>query len=266
MVTSAPIARPEPMPGHAVILAGGMATRLGALAKNTPKPLLSVAGRPFIAHIIAHCRRHGVCKFIVLAGPHEHAFRRALGNGRPLGVSIEVVAEPVQAGTAGALFYVRDRLEDTFLLLNGDSLFLADLSALCAGQARTVRSPQPWGTIAVRRVADTGRYGRVEVDHGLITRFGEKSVVGAGLINAGVYHLSRRILEVIGRPPVSLEQEVFPRLVREKLLRAHRLAGNFIDIGIPEDLERAREVVPVWLGCADDAGEQPGANGCIDAR
>jgi D-glycero-D-manno-heptose 1,7-bisphosphate phosphatase len=252
------------MPRHAVILAGGMATRLGALAKNTPKPLLRVAGRPFIAHIIAHCRRHGVGEVIVLAGPHEQAFRRVLGNGRTLGVSIEVVAEPVPAGTAGALLYVRDRLEDTFLLLNGDSLFQADLLALCEGQA--ARSPQPWGTIAVRRVGDTGRYGRIEVNHGLITQFGEKSVVGAGLINAGVYHLSRRILEAIGKPPVSLEQEVFPRLVREKLLCAHLLAGNFIDIGIPEDLERAREVVPAWLGCADDAGEQACANWCIDAK
>jgi NDP-sugar pyrophosphorylase family protein len=252
MATGAPIKRPNRMPNHAVILAGGMATRLGQLAKNTPKPLLSVAGRPFIAHIIAHCRRHGVRQFIVLAGPHEHAFRWTLGDGRTLGVSIEVVAEPDPAGTAGALLYIRDRLEDTFLLLNGDTLFLSDLMALCEGEARKVRSPQPWGTIAVRRVEDTSRYGRVEVDQGRITRFGEKSGSGAGLISAGVYHLSRRILEAIGEPPVSLEQDVFPRLVREKLLCAHLLAGNFIDIGIPEDLERAREVVPSWLSSMDE--------------
>jgi D-glycero-D-manno-heptose 1,7-bisphosphate phosphatase len=231
-----------------------MATRLGKLAKDTPKPLLSVAGRPFIAHIIAHCRRHGVRRFIVLAGPHEHAFRRALGDGRMSGVSIEVVAEPQPAGTAGALLYVRDRLGDTFLLLNGDSLFQTDLMALWEGEARKVRSPQPWGTIAVRRVEDTSRYGCVEVDQGLITRFGEKSGLGAGLISAGVYHLSRRILEAIGEPPVSLEQDVFPRLVRDKLLCARVLAGNFIDIGVPEDLVRAREVVPSWLSSVDDAG------------
>jgi NDP-sugar pyrophosphorylase family protein len=254
MVDNASIARPDGMPRLAVILAGGMATRLGALAKDTPKPLLDVAGRPFIAHIIAHCRRHGLREFIVLAGPHEHAFRRCLGNGRTLGVSIEVVAEPAPAGTAGALLYVRDRLGDTFLLLNGDSLFQADLLALCQGQTPKVRSPQPLGTIAVRRVEDTGRYGRVEVDQGLITRFGEKSGVGAGLINTGVYHLSRRILEAIAEPPVSLEQDVFPRLVREKLLRARSLAGNFIDIGIPEDLERARELLPSWLRPIDDEG------------
>src|SRR5262249_52553839 len=105
---------------------------------------------------------------------------------------------------------------------------------------------------AVRRVEDMRRYGRVEIDHGLIIRFGEKSGSGPGLINAGVYYLSRRILEAIGQPPVSLEQDVFPRLVREKLLFAHILAGNFIDIGIPQDLERAREVLPSWLQGVDD--------------
>src|SRR5262249_9792540 len=123
MANDAPIARLEAMPRLAVILAGGMATRLGALAKNTPKPLLKVAGRPFITHIIAHCRRHRVCEFVVLAGLHADKFRLALGNERGLGVSIEVVAEPFPAGTAGALHHVRDRLGDTFLLLNGDSLF-----------------------------------------------------------------------------------------------------------------------------------------------
>src|SRR5262249_57241720 len=89
MVNSAPIARPDRLPNHAVILAGGMATRLGALAKDTPKPLLSVAGRPFIAHIIAHCRRHGVREFIVLAGPHQHAVRPALRHAPLFGASTE---------------------------------------------------------------------------------------------------------------------------------------------------------------------------------
>ena len=188
----------------------------------------------------------------MLAGSHEHAFRQALGNGRTLGVSIEVVGEPTPAGTAGALLYVRDRLGDTFLLLNGDSLFQVNPLALRRGVAPKQGSRQPWGTIAVRRVEDTRRYGRVEVDHGLIIRFGEKSGSGAGLINAGVYHLSRRILEAIGQPPVSLEHGVFPRLVREKLLGARILAGNFIDIGIAKDLERAREVLPSWLKGVDD--------------
>jgi len=250
MTDEAPSAWRGGLPRQAVILAGGMATRMGALAMDTPKPLLKVAGRAFIEHIIAHCRRYQVGEFIVLAGPHEPKFRAALGNGSALGVSIEVVAEPAPAGTAGALHYVRHRLGDWFLILNGDSLFLADLLALCEGPTPTIR-PQPWGTIAVRRVGDTGRYGRVEVDQGLITNFGEKSRSGAGLINGGIYCLSQRILEAIGEPPVSLEQDVFPRLLRHKRLRAQILDGNFIDIGIPADLERARQVLPSWLNVID---------------
>jgi len=254
MADEAPGVRRGGLPRQAVILAGGMATRLGALASDTPKPLLKVAGRPFIEHIIAHCRRYQVREFIVLAGPHEQKFRAALGSGRALGVPIEVVAEPAPAGTAGALHYVRRRLGDRFLMLNGDSLFLADLLALCERPAPNAQAPEPWGTIAVRRVADTGRYGCVEVDQagqGLITNFGEKSRSGAGLINAGIYCLSQRILEAIGEPPVSLEQDVFPRLLRHKRLRAQILDGNFIDIGIPADLERARQVLPSWLNVID---------------
>jgi len=125
---------------------------------------------------------------------------------------------------------------------------------LCEDQASKARSSESWGTIAVRHVEDTGRYGRVEIDQGLISSFGEKSHAGPGLISAGIYCLSRRILEAIGEPPVSLEQDVFPQLVREKLLRAQILAGNFIDIGIPEDLKRAREVLPAWLNRVSRAG------------
>ncbi len=237
----------EALPRQAVILAGGRATRLGELARDTPKPLLAVGGRPFIEHVILHCRRYGVREFLILAGPFEDKFRAALGDGQHLGVSIQLVPEPAPAGTGGALHYVADRLADTFLMLNGDSLFQADLLSLVrSGQASTRRSP-PWlGTVAVRRVGDTGRYGRIEIDDGLVTQFAEKSGSGAGLINGGIYCLSRGVLDALGKPPVSIEQDVFPRLARERLLRGAILEGNFIDIGIPDDLRRAETVVPAW--------------------
>ncbi len=237
----------EALPRQAVILAGGRATRLGELARDTPKPLLAVGGRPFIEHVILHCRRYGVREFLILAGPHADKFRAALGDGQHLGVSIQLVPEPAPAGTGGALHYVADRLADTFLMLNGDSLFQADLLDLVlTEQASTRRSPQWLGTVAVRRVDDTGRYGRIEIDGGLITGFAEKSGSGAGLINGGIYCLSRRVLDAIGKPPVSIEQDVFPRLARERRLRGAILDGNFIDIGIPDDLRRAEAVVPAW--------------------
>jgi D-glycero-D-manno-heptose 1,7-bisphosphate phosphatase len=235
------------LPRQAVILAGGRATRLGELARDTPKPLLVVGGRPFIEHVILHCRRYGVREFLILAGPHADKFRAALGDGQHLGVSIQLVPEPAPAGTGGALHYVADRLADTFLVLNGDSLFQADLLDLVRTEpASTRRSPQWLGTVAVRRLDDTGRYGRLEIDGGLITGFAEKSGSGAGLINGGIYCLSRRVLDAIGKPPVSIEQDVFPRLARERRLCGAILDGNFIDIGIPDDLRRAEVVVPAW--------------------
>ena len=237
----------EALPRQAVILAGGRATRLGELARDTPKPLLAVGGRPFIEQVMLHCRSYGVREFLVLVGPHVDKFGAVLGDGRHLGVSIQLVSEPAPAGTGGALHYVADRLANTFLMLNGDSLFQADLLNLVLTERASTRSPPQWlGTVAVRRVDDTGRYGRIEIDGGLITGFAEKSGSGAGLINGGIYCLSRHILDIIGKPPVSIEQDVFPRLARERHLYGAILDGNFIDIGIPDDLRRAEAVVPAW--------------------
>src|SRR5262245_6928627 len=87
---------------QAIILAGGKATRLAELARHTPKPLLPVAGRPFIEHVILHCRRYGVRDFVVLAGSYKDRFDAVLGNGQRLGVSIEVMSEDAPAGTGGA--------------------------------------------------------------------------------------------------------------------------------------------------------------------
>jgi D,D-heptose 1,7-bisphosphate phosphatase len=244
MLAEAPDVASGRLVRQAVILAGGKATRLGDLARHTPKPLLPVGGRPFIEHVMLHCRRYGVRDFLVLAGPHQGRFEAVLGDGQRLGVSISVVPEEAPAGTGGALHYVSDRLADTFLLLNGDSLFQANLLPLVLAPASAA-----WhGTVAARRVDDTGRYGRIDIDNsGIITQFAEKSGAGPGVINGGLYCLSRRILDAIGRPPASIETDVFPRLVRERLLRATVLEGNFIDIGIPEDLHRAETAIPAWV-------------------
>lgn len=232
------------LPRQAIILAGGKATRLGQIARDTPKPLLTIADRPFIEYVISHCKRYGVRDFIVLVGPHKEKFSAALGDGQRLGVSIELVSEPDPAGTGGALNYVKDRLAETFLMLNGDSFFDADLVKLVRGGPVAASGSSEWlGTVAVRGVDDTGRYGRIELDDGVITEFGEKSRSGAGVINGGIYHLSRHILDAIGAPPVSIERDIFPRLARGGHLRGTILDGNFIDIGIPDDLCRAKEVI-----------------------
>ena len=105
--------------------------------------------------------------------------------------------------------------------------------------------PETAGVVALRRMADTGRYGRARLSGGAITDFAEKATAsGPGLINGGIYWLERSVLDWIEALPASLEQDVLPRLAKAGLLGGRSYDGFFIDIGIPEDLARAQALIP----------------------
>ncbi|HEX5264638.1 MAG TPA: nucleotidyltransferase family protein [Phenylobacterium sp.] len=221
---------------QAVLLVGGLGTRLGERTRDVPKPLLDVAGRPFLSWLIDDLRRQGVSEILLLAGYHGHRVIEALGAAD----DIRILVEPEPLGTGGALRFAADHLDERFFFLNGDSFFdinLWDLAALATdGEA----------VLAVRPVEDASRYGRVVMDGARITGFAERSAVpGPGLINGGVGVFSRRIVERI--PPgraVSIEAEVYPLIASARLLFGRAYASAFIDIGVPEDLERAQRIIP----------------------
>jgi len=227
---------------QAVFLVGGRGTRLGALTAGAPKPSLLVAGRPFITYLIDNAVRHGFDDILLLAGYRAEALRRDWGEGSEGaarlargGVQIAVIEEPAAAGTAGALVHARDRLDERFLLANGDSFF--DFNWL---DLLTIETPEDWqARIALRRVADGARYGRVELDGERVAAFAGTGRSGAALINGGVYLARRSLLDSIDRAPLSLEHDVFPRLAGAGRLHGRAYDGFFIDIGIPEDLARA---------------------------
>jgi D-glycero-D-manno-heptose 1,7-bisphosphate phosphatase len=215
-----------------------LGTRLGTLTADCPKPLLEVDGHPFLSHLIDTVRRFGFDQFVLLAGYRADLvsdFAARMSAERD--VSITVCEEPSPAGTAGALLTSAPVLADEFLLLNGDSIFdfnLLDLATREVGE--------PWiGRLALRRVPDTSRYGRVELRGGRISVLQEKAAGGfEGLINGGVYWLRRSVLDFIDRAPLSIERDVFPRLASEGQLCGFEYSGPFIDIGVPEDLAFAR--------------------------
>lgn len=225
---------------QAVILAGGMGTRLGGLTARTPKPLLEVGGRPFLDYLREQLWRHGIDRMLLLVGPHGEAFRRATGSPAWGHVAVEIIADRPPAGTAGALRFARDRLDESFLLLNGDSFFDVNLLDLAMadddGPAR----------IALRRVDDAGRYGHVLLEGGRVTRFGEKSSGGAGLINGGIYRLRRDIVDAIPVGPASLETDLMPRLVARGAVTGRIYDAPFIDIGVPDSLAAAESLLPEW--------------------
>lgn len=227
---------------QAVILAGGMGTRLGSLTAATPKPLLEVGGRPFIEYLINHLTRHGTKHIVLLVGPHAQHYQSYLSSADTQNARIEIVSDVPAAGTAGALKYAKSQLSDEFLLLNGDSYFDFNLLDLATPDWNSSIHAR----IALRRVEDTSRYGAVSMQGERITGFGEKSKDGEGLINGGVYWLRKSLFNQLGAGELSLENDIFPHIASEGRLEGATYDGSFIDIGIPDDFAQAQELLPRW--------------------
>ncbi len=230
---------------QAAILIGGKGTRLGDAVRSTPKPLLDVCGRPFVEHVMLNLRRFGFDSFLLLAGYQAEFVRERYGAGsdfaREIEGTVEVIVEPSPLGTGGALAHARDHLQEEFLLLNGDSIF--DFNYLDLSNCSRPEEPADWlGRVALLPVENATRYGFVDLDGPRIAAFREKpDKPESGLINSGVYWLRRGALDLITETPCSLENDIFPRLAASGRLVGRDYTGFFIDIGIPEDLQRARE-------------------------
>ncbi|MBB4266190.1 sugar phosphate nucleotidyltransferase [Roseospira visakhapatnamensis] len=227
-----------------VILAGGRGTRLGMLTNDCPKPMLPVGDRPFLDHLIRHLAGQGLTDILVLAGWQGERLHAAYENRHIAGATVSVVVEPEAMGTGGALRFAADRLAPPVALVNGDTLFDADVQALAA-------HPGDWSlAMALRHLEDTGRSGRVVLEGDRVTGFQERGDGGPGLVNGGVYVVRPGLLEAIAGP-CSLERDVFPGQAAAGRLVGRVFEGMFIDIGVPADLARAQTVVPAFMG--DDA-------------
>ena len=250
---------------QALVLAGGAGTRLRPLTLTTPKPVMPLAGRPFLTFMLDWARSHGVDEVILSCGFMSDAVRAVLGDIYD-GMRLRHVTEDEPLGTAGPvrLAYDEGLLEERLLVLNGDVLTDIDLTAELAQH----ESAGARATLALYPVDDTSSYGVVPTDEdGRVTEFIEK---GGGepptnRINAGSYVIEREVVESIpaGRA-VSFELEVFPALVGNGLY-GYAAAGYWIDIGTPEryleatwDLLAGR--VPSTLPPRDETGSLVYAN------
>lgn len=225
---------------QAAILCGGLGTRLGPLTAATPKPLLPVGERPFLDILLEALGQAGVKRMLLLAGFMAERigdYAATTPVKRRFDLSIEVAAEPYPAGTGGAVWHARDRLDEAFYLLNGDSWF--DIPAQSLGK-RLLRDRSAIGVVALREVADASRYGSVRMEGNHIAEFAERPAQpGPGSISGGVYAFRRALLDHL-RDRASLERDVLPALAAAGALRGVSFDGYFIDIGVPEDLARAR--------------------------
>jgi mannose-1-phosphate guanylyltransferase len=228
----------------AVILVGGLGTRLRPLTDRTRKDMLPLVDRPQLAYTFDHLRRFGVTRAIVSCGYLPTQIQEHFGD-RYGDLALEYRIEDEPLGTGGAIRFAADGIDEAFLALNGDSLRETDLDAL----VRFHRERGGRATILLTPVEDPSRYGLVRLHgDGRVRSFLEKprpEEIDTNLINAGLYVLEPDVLDLIppGRP-VSIEREVFPQLVEEGAVHGVALPGYWLDIGTPDAyLQAHRDVL-----------------------
>ena len=220
----------------AVILVGGLGTRLRPLTLSAPKPMLPTAGVPFLTHLITRIQAAGITHVVLGTSYRAAVFEEHFGDGSGLGVELDYVVETEPLGTGGGIRNVAEVLRgDTVLVFNGDNLIGVDLNALLA----THRAAAADVTLCLHRVPDPRAYGCVSTDaDGRVTAFLEKDPNPVtDQINAGLYAFRRPIIDTIptGRA-VSVERETFPGLLAAgATVVAHLNDGYWRDFGTPAD-------------------------------
>ncbi len=213
----------------AIVLAGGLGSRLLPLTDAIPKPLLPLGPEPLIGYQLRRLAAVGIDRAVLATGHLAEQFSTALGDGRRFGLRLEYSVEDHPLGTGGALRGAAQRLPqvDTVVVLNGDLLSSHDLAA----QLAMSRSAQV--CLHVREVPDASAYGRVVVDAtGRVVSFAEKSGHGPGLINAGTYIAEGELLRCLPPGPRSWERDVLPDLIDAgQPVTAFAADGYFRDVG-----------------------------------
>ena len=234
---------------QAILLAGGLGTRLRSVVSDRPKPMALIGEKPFMEYVVHELSRHGITDIIF--SMVEEYFGDGSGFTAPDGTPITVhyAYEEELLGTAGAIKNAgRFVTEDSFFVLNADTFYQIDYSRLVTMQQQSDLDM----ALVLRKVPDISRYGAAVLTNGRLTGFNEKSAeTKPGTINGGVYLMKRVLLDEIPAGKVSLENEMIPKWLSEgRALGGFVNDGYFIDIGIPEAyyqfIEDVEKGVVVW--------------------
>ena len=230
-----------------VILAGGFGTRLQPVLKGLPKPLAPVNSQCFLEYLLEYLKKNEFYDYIFCLHHMAGKIIEYFGRGDKMGVRIYYSIEENPMGTGGAIGLLRGILNEAFCVVNADTYLELDMK----DYIEVHKNSGALATIAVTKVTDICRYGRVELDHdGYVKNFLEKENGSQeeGYINAGMYIFEPGIFAYIPEKQfISLEKEVFPALlqVKEKI-KSYSKVENFFDIGIPSDYENFQQ----WINNA----------------
>lgn len=218
---------------EAIILAGGFGTRLKPSVEDLPKPLAPIGGRPFLAYLLDYLEANGVCRAIISTGYMAEKIEQAIGTSYGK-ITVDYCREETPLGTGGAIKKALGMCkENCAVVINGDTFYNVDLCEMrsthtAAGMAIT---------IAAKMLRNVERSGFLEMQGGLLTGFCEKGASGAGLVNGGIYLINKNALDCISEEKFSFEKQVLEKLLMP--VAVFESDTYFIDIGIPEEFERA---------------------------
>lgn len=225
---------------EAIILAGGMGTRLRGIVADIPKPMAPVNNKPFLYYIFQWIELYPFNKVVLSVGFKQEKIVDYFGYSFN-NIPIEYVIEEKPLGTGGAVKFALQRTkEKNILVINGDTYFPIDLQKFFSFHIENNHQ----FSIALKRMKDISRYGSVECQENTIIKFNEKRISQDGLINGGIYLIDRQFMESKHLPEVySLEKEILEKEAGSSVLKCMVFDDLFIDIGIPEDYHRAESIM-----------------------
>jgi NDP-sugar pyrophosphorylase family protein len=225
-----------------ILLIGGLGTRLRPLTLHTPKPLLPIGDRPFLAYQLDFLHRQGFREVILCTSYRAEDFRKALGDGSHFGIKLHYVHETTPLGTGGAIKNAEPLIDETVLICNGDILMDLNLEELVEFH----RHKKATATIALTQVENPSAYGVIQTDtDGRVLQFIEKPApdkVVSHLINAGAYFFEKEVFAYMPQgKPCSVEREVFPQMLADrKPVYGLHLPGYWLDVGTLEKYQQAQ--------------------------
>jgi D-glycero-alpha-D-manno-heptose 1-phosphate guanylyltransferase len=227
---------------EAIVLAGGLGIRLRSVVPDLPKSLAPIAGRPFLAHLLDYAKKEGINKFIFALGYKTELIEEFVKGYLPEdSYSFSVEQEPL--GTGGAIYKACNQITGTnAIVLNADTFFAVSFSQI----DRLHEQQNADCTLALKPMKDFERYGLVSMnEQKKVTGFSEKKYQASGLINGGVYALNAASFIKKPFPPVfSFEKDYLEKNFLKGNILGFVSDAYFIDIGIPEDYQRAQTEIP----------------------
>lgn len=219
----------------AIVLAGGLGTRLRGVINDLPKPMAMINGKPFLHYLFLYLTKQRIPKAILSVGYKAGVIEAYFGD-KYLDVEIEYCREEEPLGTGGGIKLAFERVTGNAFVLNGDTFFDVDLPTLA--QFHTESGADI--SLGLKAMQQFDRYGTVELQGNRIVKFEEKKPVEQGVINGGVYYFNRSVFDGVEEKKFSFEKEVLEKYVGTKQINGKVFNDYFIDIGIPEDYQKAQ--------------------------